>query len=129
MKRIIVLAVVIVLALSYCYGQQNESQRPVRTQEEIALKQTERLQKDLQLTQEQCDTLYQIHLKYIKMRKETDTRQQIEERMTRMRGEIMILLTPEQQEKLIQSLNVAGPSKSCGIPRISTMKTSGRGNR
>lgn len=123
MKRFNVLLVVLTFISWGAYSQDNASQRPVRTVEEMALKQTERLQRDLDLSEEQCDTLYRIHLKYIKMRRVGETREVIEKRMAEMRKEILNILTEAQQERMQQSLDVAEPPKACGLPRMGVGRT------
>lgn len=72
--------------------------RPCRTPEEEALKQTQMLQRELELTQQQVDTVYQIHLKYALLRQESNTRAEALERMNRMTEELLAVMTRAQQE-------------------------------
>ena len=52
----------------------------MRTPEQIAAKQTERLQRELTLTPQQRDTVYAIHLKYARMRSPEATHEEVQSR-------------------------------------------------
>lgn len=71
---------------------------PTRTAEEEAMKQTEMLQRELTLTPEQRDTIYRIHLKYARLRRESNTRQEMLERMNAMMAELLSVMTKPQQQ-------------------------------
>lgn len=71
---------------------------PTRTAEEEAMKQTEMLQRELTLTPEQRDTIYRIHLKYARLRRESNTRQEMLERMNAMMAELLSVMTKSQQQ-------------------------------
>jgi len=62
------------------------------------MKQTEMLQRELALTQQQYDTIYRIHLKYAKLRQVSNTRAEMLERMNNMTGEVLNMLTPKQKQ-------------------------------
>ena len=74
-----------------------DSTLPQRTPEEEAMKQTEMLQRELDLTEAQHDTIYIIHLKYANLRRLSNTRQEALERMNKMTEEILGVLTPAQR--------------------------------
>lgn len=93
------------------FSQDEAQSRPRRTPEEIAQKQTERLQRDLQLTPEQRDTVYQIHLKYISMRRQDEPRDTAQSRISRMIQELMPILTDEQRMAYVQFLKELGPKR------------------
>jgi len=74
---------------------------PRRTAEERAMKQTEMLVRDLDIRDSAIrDTLYRIHLRYAKSRGESSSRSEAVERMNRLLGELKVLLTPKQFERL-----------------------------
>lgn len=78
-----------------------EQRVPVRTPEEEAMKQTEMLQRELDLSQAQHDTIYLIYLKYAVLRRQSNTRQEALERLNSMTAEIMNVLSPGQQQKFL----------------------------
>ncbi len=75
-----------------------ETDVPQRTPEEEAMKQTELLQRELELSQEQHDTIYTIYLKYARLRRGSNTRQEALSRLNKMTEEILGVLTPHQRE-------------------------------
>ncbi len=77
---------------------QEDANRPQRTPEQVAQKQTERLQRDLHLTKEQRDTIYKIHLKYARMRKPEESRDSVALRMSMMREELLQTMNDGQKE-------------------------------
>ena len=93
-KRLWILGVFVIM-LSCIFAQ--ESALPQRTPEEEAMKQTEMLQRELNLTEQQHDTIYVIHLKYARRRRESNTRQEALERLNSMTEDILQVLTPEQR--------------------------------
>ncbi|MBQ0033978.1 MAG: hypothetical protein KBS77_01655 [Bacteroidales bacterium] len=72
--------------------------RPTRTPEEEAAKQTEMLQRELALTEQQYDTIYRIHLKYAKMRQVSNTRGEMLQRLNSMTHEVLNMLSPQQRK-------------------------------
>ena len=98
-------------------AQELMPQRPQRTPEQIAQKQTERLQRDLQLTTEQRDTIYRIHLKYVNLRKEDEMRDSTELRIKNMIEEVLPILTEEQKVAFYQFLKEIGPKRQ-STPRM-----------
>lgn len=78
---------------------QEPSDRPQRTPEEEALKQTTRIVRELGITDSlRFDTLYRMHLKYAKWRQKGLTRAENMERMQAIYNELKVLLTPQEFE-------------------------------
>ena len=70
---------------------------PQRTASDIALKQTKMLANELHLTDTLlCKKIYQMHLKYAKMREISNTREEALKRMVQIQEELRHLLSPEQ---------------------------------
>ncbi len=74
--------------------------KPERTPEQEATKQTEAMQRELGLTQEQAVQIHEINLKYAKERQETDTRAEAMERMLHKNEDYKRILTKEQYQHL-----------------------------
>ena len=91
------LFIIFLLLLSFSTFAQEEHRRPIRTPEEEAMKQTEMLQRELSLTEQQYDTIYRIHLKYARLRQISNTRAEMLDRLNKMIAELINMLTPEQQ--------------------------------
>ena len=91
------LFIIFLLILSFSAFAQEEHRRPIRTPEEEAMKQTEMLQRELSLTEQQYDTIYRIHLKYARLRQISNTRAEMLDRLNKMIAELINMLTPEQQ--------------------------------
>jgi len=81
------------------YGQENAS-TPQRTPEQEAVKQTERLQQELNLTPEQVKQVYEINLRYARERQLSNTRSEAVERMKNKNADIQKILTEEQNGHL-----------------------------
>ena len=83
-------------------AQEAPQQRPQRTPEEEALKQTMRLTRELGIKDSvRIDTLYRMHLKYARFRQKGLTRQENMERMNAIYEELKRLLTPEEFEQFM----------------------------
>ena len=83
-------------------AQEPIRERPQRTPEEEAMKQTMRLQRELSIRDSvRIDTLYRMHLKYARIRQKGLTRAQEMERMNAIYGELKRLLTPEEFEQFM----------------------------
>lgn len=81
--------------------REGEYKRPIRTPEEEANKMTELLSRELSLTELQKDTVYRIHLKYAKLRRTSNTRQEALQRMNDMTKELLQVMTKKQQESFL----------------------------
>lgn len=77
-------------------------QRPQRTPEEEAMKQTMRLTRELGIKDSvRIDTIYRMHLKYARFRQKGLTRAENMERMNAIYKELKQLLTPEEFERFM----------------------------
>ena len=81
------------------YSQEN-SVVPKRTPEQEALKQTEMLQQELNLNQNQTNQVYEINLRYARERQISNKRSEALERMKNKNAEINQVLSPEQNDRL-----------------------------
>jgi len=90
------------LLFSFVLLAQEPSDRPQRTPEEEALKQTTRLVRELGIQDSvRIDTLYKMHLKYARFRQKGLTRAENMERMQAIYAELKNLLTPEEFERFM----------------------------
>lgn len=74
--------------------------RPERTPEQEAAKQTETMQRELDLSPEQVTRIHEINLKYAEERQDTDTRTEAMERMRRKNEDYKRVLDEAQYEHL-----------------------------
>ena len=81
------------------YGQENLTV-PKRTPEQEAVKQTEKLQQELNLNQDQANHIYEINLRYARERQISNKRSEALERMKNKNAEIKQILSSEQNERL-----------------------------
>lgn len=78
------------------------SSSPQRTPEEEALKQTERIVREIGITDETVrDTLYRMHLKYARQRRQSNTRLEEVQRMNAIVEELQGILTSEQYNRFM----------------------------
>ena len=84
----------IALSAGLMMAQEPVSDRPQRTPEDEAIKQTVRLVRELDIKDSvRFDTLYKMHLKYARVRQKGLTRAQEMERMNAIYAELKRLLT------------------------------------
>lgn len=84
------------------WAQEPTGDRPQRTPEEEALKQTTRLVRELGIHDSvRIDTIYRMHLKYAKYRQKGLTRAENMERMQAIYNELKLLLTEEEFERFM----------------------------
>ena len=101
MKRIVVCLFIVCSAVMAGAQGVNEF-HPQRTPEDIAMKQTGMLARELSITDSaQLDTLYRMHLKYANLRVISCTREENLERMQQITKELEGILTPEQFEQFM----------------------------
>ena len=101
MKRIFLFLFGAVLC-SILWAQEPVVNRPQRSPEEEARKQTERLVRELGIQDSvRIDTLYRMHLKYARIRQKGLTRAENMERMNAIYAELKLLLTPEEFERFM----------------------------
>lgn len=97
-KRFLFILAGLVSAL-LSFAQVPPQERPQRTPEEEAQKQTMRLCRELGIKDSvRIDTIYRMHLKYARVRQKGLTRQENMERMQAIYNELKLLLTPEEFE-------------------------------
>jgi hypothetical protein len=112
----------IALSAGLMMAQEPVSDRPQRTPEDEAIKQTVRLVRELDIKDSvRFDTLYKMHLKYARVRQKGLTRAQEMERMNAIYAELKRLLTPEEFEQFMnhpaeqprhpRGANVLAPNK------------------
>ncbi len=83
-------------------AQEPVRERPQRTPEEEAMKQTMRLQRELGIRDSvRIDTLYRMHLKYARIRQKGLTRAENMDRMQSIYNELKQLLTPDEFERFM----------------------------
>lgn len=83
-------------------AQEAVSERPQRTPEEEAVKQTTRLVRELGIRDSvRIDTIYRMHLKYARTRQRSMTRAQSMERMQSFYADLKQLLTPDEYERFM----------------------------
>lgn len=83
---------------------------PQRLPEEYAMKQTEMVCRELNITDSiQRHKIYRMHLKYAKMREVSNTRMEALERMQAMTEELKGILTAEQYERFMNQQITSQP--------------------
>lgn len=101
MKGVRVFFMATILLLVTAIGHAQDSDMPELTPEYEAAKQTENLQRELQLNAQQADLIYRINLKYALQRQQSENRR--EDAMVRMKNknnDYRKVLTDEQYSKL-----------------------------
>ncbi len=103
MKRFI-----LILSLTLCvlgvWGQLPK-ERPKRTPEQEAQRRVEMMSHQLQLTSQQAEKIYQIQLKYARLRRAATKREDFVDLMHEMNEELQMILTQEQFEMYKSWLN------------------------
>ena len=93
---------VLVALLSGYVCAQEPADRPQRTPEEEAMKQTMRLVRELGIQDSvRFDTIYRMHLKFAKFRQKGLTRAENMQRMIDIQQELKQLLTPAEYERFM----------------------------
>ena len=98
-------------------------ERPQRTPEDIALKQTEMLVRELEIQDSVVrDTLFRMHLKFAQKRAISNTRAEALQYMQEANIELQQILTPEQyQQYMNQQVNYAPHRHRAPHNRITTI--------
>lgn len=108
----------IVLSAGLMMAQEPVSDRPQRTPEDEALKQTVRLVRELDIKDSvRFDTIYKMHLKYARVRQKGLTRAQEMERMQAIYGELKTLLTEKEFDQFMNH-PVEQPRRPRGANRM-----------
>jgi hypothetical protein len=97
-QTIVTILLFIFLFQSVC-GQDNTGSSQ-RTPEQEAVKQTDKLQQELNLTPDQAKQIYEINVKYARARQISNKRSEAVERMKIKNTEIQQILSSEQNNKL-----------------------------
>lgn len=101
LKRLFFIACAALVAV-ITTAQEPVSERPHRTPEEEALKQTTRLVRELDIRDSvRFDTIYRMHLKYARIRQNGLTRAQNMERMQAIYEELKHLLSSEELDRFM----------------------------
>lgn len=99
-------------------AQEPVEDRPQRTPEEEAIKQTTRLVRELDIHDSvRIDTIYRMHLKYARARQNGLTRAQNMERMQSIYSELKVLLTEKEFDRFMNH-PVEQPRRPRGANRI-----------
>jgi hypothetical protein len=98
--KTLLFALVISLTLAGPISGQDNAAVPQRSPEQEAVKQTERLQQELNLTPDQAKHIYEINLRYARERQISNKRAEALVRMKNKNSEIQQVLNHEQNEKL-----------------------------
>lgn len=108
----------IALSAGLMMAQEPVSDRPQRTPEDEALKQTVRLVRELDIKDSvRFDTIYKMHLKYARVRQKGLTRAQEMERMQAIYGELKTLLTEKEFDQFMNH-PVEQPRRPRGANRM-----------
>ena len=92
----------VALSVGLMMAQEPVNERPHRTPQEEAMKQTMRLVRELGIRDSvRFDTLYRMHLKYAVERQKGLTRAQNLQRMQDIHEELKVLLTAEEFERFM----------------------------
>lgn len=108
----------IALSAGLMMAQEPVSDRPQRTPEDEAIKQTVRLVRELDIKDSvRFDTLYKMHLKYARVRQKGLTRAQEMERMNAIYAELKRLLTEKEFDQFMNH-PVEQPRRPRGANRM-----------
>ncbi|MFZ4724802.1 MAG: hypothetical protein ACOYMD_05100 [Paludibacter sp.] len=91
---------VLMLCLTISVESQENTVLPERTPEQEAMKQTEKLQQELNLTSEQIKQIYEINLRYARARQISNTRTEAMERIKNKNADIERILSVDQSNRL-----------------------------
>lgn len=100
MKAVIIVLFFLVLIIKLPIYSQDNAVLPQRTPEQEAVKQTEKLQQELNLSSEQAKQIYDINLRYARERLISNKRSEGLERAKNKNAEVQRILTAEQNERL-----------------------------
>jgi hypothetical protein len=100
MKTVRIVLLLLVITLGFPMYSQDNTVVPQRTPEQEAVRQTEKLQKELNLNSDQARQVYEINLRYARERQISNKRSEGLERAKNKNIEIQQVLSSEQNEKL-----------------------------
>ena len=96
--RSISLLLLVILSMSLVIAQTNST--PTRTPEQEATIQTERMQQDLELSEEQVQRIYEINLQHARQRKVATSRSEALLRVKNKDTQLQQVLSPEQFNRM-----------------------------
>lgn len=102
---------------------QDNNSTPERTPELEATKQTEKLQKELRLSEEQLKQVHEINLKYARERQISNSRTEALERIKNKDADLKRVLKPEQYEQLKNKKYENSPYSSGKLKRTNPAST------
>lgn len=117
MKLLKIVSAFILLIMAYPVCSQDNVVIPEHTPEQEAIKQTERLHRELHLTTEQANRIYEINLRYARERQLSNTRSEAVERIKNKDAEVQQILSHEQNEKLRTKRYQHTTTRLAGITR------------
>lgn len=119
MKPLLLISILLLVASVALLRAQ---ERPQRTPEDIALKQTEMLTRELGIQDSIIrDTLYRMHLKFAQKRALSNTRAEALLYMQEANAELQQILTPEQYQQFMnQQINYSPHRHRAPYNRITT---------
>lgn len=100
MKTLRALLISLLLLSVLVLNSQDNAINPTRTPEQEAIKQTEKLQQELELTPDQAKQIYEINLRYARERQISNTRSEALERMKNKDTDIQRVLNDNQYNQL-----------------------------
>ena len=92
-----------------------------RTPEQEAIKQTEKLQRELNLSPDQTKQVYEINLRYARERQVSNTRSEAMERIKNKNADLQTVLNADQNSRLE---NKRYERTSVEIPNVNTVRSS-----
>lgn len=134
MKTVKIVLFLLVLTLRFPIYSQDNTVVPQRTPEQEAVRQTEKLQQELNLNSTQAKQIYEINLRYARERLISNKRSVGLERAKNKNAEIQQVLSPEQNDRLQtkryertsienQNINRNQPVNSAGFRSSSDFRT------
>lgn len=134
MKTVKIVLVLFILTLGFPIYSQDNTVLPQRTPEQEAVRQTERLQQELNLNSDQARQIYEINLRYARERQISNKRSVGLERAKNKNIEIQQVLNHEQNDRLQnkryertsierQTINRNQPVNSAGFRSSSDFRT------
>jgi uncharacterized protein YifN (PemK superfamily) len=134
MKTVKIVLFLLILTLKFPIYSQDNTVVPLRTPEQEAVRQTEKLQQELNLNSNQARQIYEINLRYARERLISNKRSAGLERAKNKNTEIQHVLSPEQNDRLQtkryertsienQTINRNQPTNSTGFRSSSDFRT------
>lgn len=111
MKQLVSLSILLFVSLFAAAQLPETDCHPQRKPSEVARKQTEMLIRELGISDSsKIEALYQVHLKYVRMRQVSNTRAEDLERLQQLYAELKQILTPDEYERFMNH-QLQGPRR------------------